>query len=499
MDVINASDYFVLIIALFMLITSAFLIKGLRNAWWIALILCIISLIGNLTKAFDYEETSISLTVMVMLVLSKKEYYIKDNPRLRFVGIETALLSMVAILVYGSIGFYFIDKRDFNIDFTWWQSIQYAFQNFFLIDGNDLVPTNLFAKNLLISIRASGLLSILFFFYTIIRPYVVKKFVTPEDIEKAKLLLQQFGKSTLDYFKIYWDKMIFIPDDLNTFISYRICGSFAVVLENPVAENQEQMKQCIKLFDKHCFKNGVKSIYYRVPDESLEVYKTLGKKSLLMGQEAIVDLNQFSIEGGNRKTLRNSVNKLLAEGFKSKFHKAPIKDGIMQKIKAVSDEWLTKTCRKEIIFSQGMFVWNELKQQNLLIIENSEEKIVAFLNIIPDYAKGEATYDLIRKTNDAPRGVMDFILIELIKYLKENDFQNLNMGFVPLSGIEYSQKTTEKSLSFLYNKMASFASYRGLRDFKEKFSPEWHNKYLVFDQDFDLLNVPGVLTKVIKP
>ena len=79
-----------------------------------------------------------------------------------------------------------------------------------------------------------------------------------------------------------------------------------------------------------------------------------------------------------------------------------MRDGLIQKLKAVSDEWLRLTEREEIIFSQGMFVEKEIKEQTVISIENSEEKIIAFLNVIPDYVKDEGTYDLLRKTAFSP-------------------------------------------------------------------------------------------------
>ncbi len=497
-EAIAASNYFVAISGVFMLLTAAFLLKGLRTAWWIALLLSIGSCVGHITKAIDYEEALIALLVILMLGYSHKEYYVRSNPRLRFVGITTALASMAAVLIYGIIGFYLLDKKHFDIDFDRWQSIRYTVQNFFLLGSHDLIPRDEFARHFLLSINISGLLSISFFFYAIISPYIIKRYSHPEDKEKAMSMVKDFGRSAMDYFKLYPDKQFFIPENLNAFIAYRIAGSFAVVLEDPVAEDENQMLQCIRLFDIYCYENGLKCMYYRIPEESLTVYLKAGKKNLFLGQEGVVDLTTFTLEGGSRKPLRNAVNKVIERGYKSTIHTPPVKDGLLQKLRAVSDEWLQETGRKEIIFSQGMFIWEELKKQTIITVENSEEKIVAFMNIIPDYAKDEATYDLIRKTNDAPNGIMDFLLIELFNYVRSQQIRYVNLGFAPMSGLESPQNITEESMKFAYEKVRTFSHYKGLRDFKEKFSPVWYNKYLIYNHDFDLLQVPAILTKVIK-
>ena len=498
-DAITASNYLVLLAGAFLLLTAVFMLKGLRNAWLIALFLSVISCIGHLTKAIDYEEATVALLVVLMLVFSRKEYHIKGNARMNTIGIMTAVFSIVAVLVYGTIGFYFLDKKHFNIDFNIWQSIRYTIQNYFLVGSADLVPASRFAKDFILTINLSGFLTISFLFYAIIRPYIIKGCADPEELSKAKMLVEKYGKSGLDYFKTYRDKMVFIPEGIDAFIGYRIAGNYAVVLENPVAETPEKMKQCIVLFDAYCYDNGLKNIYYRVPEESLPIYKSLKKKSLFVGQEGIVDLQSFSLEGGKNKALRNGLNKVSERGFKSAIHTPPLKDGLMQKLKAVSDEWLDSTERSEIVFSQGMFVWEELKQQTVITLENSEEKVIAFLNIIPDYAPGESTYDLIRKTNDASNGVMDFILVELFNYLKSQNYSTVNLGFAPMSGIDDPTTFTEKSMKFAYEKIRSFSHYKGLRNFKEKFFPSWYNKYLIYTNDYDLLQVPAALTKVIKP
>jgi phosphatidylglycerol lysyltransferase len=334
--------------------------------------------------------------------------------------------------------------------------------------------------------------------YTLIRPYFFKD-ATPEELERPKELVSAYGKSALDYFKTYEDKLIFNPEGLNAFISYRTSGNFAVVLENPVAEDEKQMQECIRLFDNFCYERGLKSFYYRVSEESLPINKNLRKKVMFIGQEGVVDLTSFTLEGGAKKSIRNAISKVRDRGYTCHVHQPPIKDGLLQKLKSVSDEWLEETGRSEILFSQGMFSWNELKQQTLLTVENSEEKIIAFLNVIPDHQKDEGTYDLLRKTSDAPNGVMDFILVELFTYLKSQGYSGVNLGFAPLSGLNDPHTFSEKSMKFAYEKIRGFSQYKGLREYKEKFVTSWYNKYLVYEHDYDLLQIPGALNKVIKP
>ncbi len=498
-EAIHASNYLVLTAGLLLLVTAAFLLKGLRTAWWFAIFLSSVSLVGHLAKAIDFEEASIALLAIVMLIGTRKEYYIKTNPKMRNVGLQTSILTAFATLIYGIVGFYFLDKRHFNIDFNIWQSISYTVQNYFMISSESLVPASKFASKFLLSINISGFFSITFLIYTLVRTYVPHDNISEEERDLADNLIKAHGCSALDHFKISEDKIIYVSESRKAFVAYRISGNFAVVLENPVAENSEEMKVCITEFDRYCYESGMKSIYYRVPEESLEIYRQLRRKSLFLGQEGVVDLNTFKLEGGARKPMRNAINKVIDRGFKATVHEAPVKDGILQKIKSVSDEWLEEMDRSEIIFSQGMFDWAELKKQTIITVENSEEKIVAFLNIIPDYAPNEATYDLIRKTADAPNGVMDFILVELFKYLKDRQIRYVNLGFAPMSGLDDPHTFPEKSMKFAYEKIRSFAHYKGLRDYKEKFDPIWYNKYLIYQHDYDLLSVPTALSKVIKP
>ena len=146
-----------------------------------------------------------------------------------------------------------------------------------------------------------------------------------------------------------------------------------------------------------------------------------------------------------------------------------------------------------------MFVEKEVKDQTVITIENKEEKIIAFLNIIPDFAENEGTYDLLRKTSDAPGGTVDYMIVEMFNYFRSAGIRYVNLGFAAMAGLDDPHNFTEQSMKFAYEKIRSFSHFKGLREYKEKFSPVWNDKYLIYNQDYDLLRAPAVLSKVIKP
>lgn len=496
--IIVASNGFILISGLLLVLLAVFLIQGSKRAWFAALVLTSLSVLGNLIKAADFEESVLSAIVVFSLLYTRSFYKLKPNHNFTRLSVKVILFGFLAVLLYGVLGFYFIDKRHFGIDFVLADAIRAVLKLFFLLDDSGLEPRTLFGKDFIYSLYGSGGTYLIFVIFGLLRPYFVKPFNTDEEKDLVLRLVSLYGRSALDYFKIYPDKLFFITEDKQAFIAFRVTKYLAVVLEDPVAPDEGKMKLAIMAFDDYCVENGFVPIYYRVPETSLPIYESLKKKNFPVGEEAILYLSSFSIDGGKMKSTRSAINRLTGEGFLCKIYEAPIKEGLLQKLELVSDQWLEEMGEKEIAFTQGVFDKTILKVQTIITIENAEEKVFAFLNLVPVYTKGLATYDLIRKVSDAPNGVLDFLLCKAFLYLKENGFEKVNMGLAPMSGMS-GVDFKEKTVKYAYENLRTFGHFKGLRNYKEKFYPQWEKKYVVYDHNYHLLQVPAALKKVSDP
>ncbi|MDQ6889131.1 MAG: phosphatidylglycerol lysyltransferase domain-containing protein [Bacteroidota bacterium] len=498
LEAINASNVLVLFIGVALIITSAFMFKGLKNAWRLALLLSVLSLIGNLTKAFDYEEATFAGVIAILLLLSRNQYRIRGSVKWIRLGILSIAIVFLSVLIFGYVSFYFIDVKHFGIDFTWRQSLLYTMQIFLLGGENSLHPLTPFGHQFIILIRVLGFLSWGFLLFTIIKPFIKIEIETETGRERAKFLLNQYGNSTVDYFKTYRDKLFFFSELHDAFVSYRIANGFAIVLEEPVCAEEHKM-EVLEEFYKQCKKMGLRTAFYRVDENSILWFNKLRKQKMIIGQEAILDVEHFKLEGKDKKSLRNGLNGLQKKGYTTAIHKAPLTNDLVADLRKISDEWLEAFDKEEQIFSQGMFDPKEIIKQDVIAIADNEGKIAAFLNIIPDYSPDECTYDLIRKTVAAPGGCMDALIIKLIEYAKEHKCQYINLGLVPMTGITEPQSPAEQIIKYAGEKLKRFKHYHGLRDFKEKYATLWEDKFLVYESDYDLLQLPAALNKVMQP
>jgi phosphatidylglycerol lysyltransferase len=243
----------------------------------------------------------------------------------------------------------------------------------------------------------------------------------------------------------------------------------------------------------------LKSIYYRIPEDYLEMYHEFGKKSFCIGQAAIVDLNEFLAEDESTFEPNVTHRSLKKLGYSSEILAPILNDETIKVLSNISDNWKATHPDEEILFTHGTFSEIDIKSQNVLIAKDSKDRIVAFLNIIEPFADKIPSFDLLRFSEKAPSEISVFLIFELLKYFKNRGFSYVNIGFAPMSGLAVPQSFPERSIKFAYEKISSLSHFKGLREKLEKFKPQWKNQYLVYDDDFDLLQVPTVLNKVFKP
>jgi len=153
----------------------------------------------------------------------------------------------------------------------------------------------------------------------------------------------------------------------------------------------------------------------------------------------------------------------------------------MDRLRAVSDEWLAAKAGGEKGFSLGSFSADYLSRFDIAVMERDGE-IIAFANLWAGSQRFEFATDLIRHTRMAPPETMEALLMHVMAWGKTHGYRWFSLGVAPLSGLERSPVAPfwGRVGSFLYTHGEAFYRFRGVRAFKQKFHPQWEPRYLVY-------------------
>lgn len=280
-------------------------------------------------------------------------------------------------------------------------------------------------------------------------------------------------------------------------VGYAVRGGMAVALGDPIGPPAD-VKEAIAGFRTHCQRQGWQTAFYQTLPAAVEVYRAAGFEVIRIGQEAVVDLHAFSLEGRANKRFRSAINHMTKLGQRAEVIEPPLSDELLAELRAVSDEWLTMMHGKEMRFSLGWFDDRYIRNCPVIVVRTEFGQVSAFANLIPEYQKNEATLDLMRRRQDAEPGTMDFLFTTLLLWCQARGYDTFNLGLSALSGVgeSPSDPAAEKALHYVYDHINQFYNFRGLHAFKEKFNPNWEPRYLVFPSYASLPAVWTALARV---
>ncbi len=483
----HISRLFALAIGFALIISSINIYKRKKRALYIVFLLGVLSVVSHLTKGLDYKEAIVSFLLLSLLFLSRKSFTVKSSlPELRWALLRfTAALFIV--FLYGTAGFWYLDVKDFGINFHWNEAIYETLRYLALIGDSKLIPYTRHARWFLDSLKLITAIGIGYSIFALYRPVRYRFLTLPREREQARKILEQHSQHALDYFKIWTDKSYFFSASGKSFLAYSVSGNFAVVLGDPVGP-PEEINEIVCGIRKKCEENDWRLSFHQTLPDFLPLYEKLGFKKLKIGDDAIVDLNQFETSGKKGKEMRYILNKMKSMGISIKDFMPPVSADIMAKLKEVSDEWLQIAGRRERKFTLGLFEPNYVRSTEVFAAVDGQGKILGFVNIVPSYKKGEVSLDLMRRRTSAPNGLMDYIFINVLLDFKERDYRTFNLGLAPMSGFREGENVTseEKAIHYFFQHMQFLFSYKGLKAYKAKFASYWEPRYLIYQNALDL-------------
>ncbi len=471
------------------------LLRRKRVAWLLTVGLLLVSITSHLIKGLDWEEGLLSGLLLIQLLLMRDTFTARSDRPSIAQGVRVLIGAALFTLAYGTIGFLLMD-RHYSVQFDLPGAIAQTLAIFFTLDNAGLDATTRFGQFFAYSIYVIGAATFMTAFVMLFRPVLMKTVATSAERENARAIVQTYGHTSLANFTLLSDKQYYFSPSGESVVAYVPKGRGAIALGDPIGPIADR-RQSIQGFQRFCKRNDWYPSFYQTLPDDLPLYRELGFKVVQIGQEAIVDLKSFTLEGKAGKNLRTAMNKFTKAGYQVTFHQPPIADELLEKLEGISDEWLKIMQGSEKQFSVGWFDKEYLQGCEIATVINREGEVTAFANFVPEYQKNDATIDLMRRRQDAEHGTMDFLFISLFQRCQAQGYDGFNLGLSALSGIGKAPKSPrlEQALRYLYEHLNRFYNFQGLHAYKDKFRPRWEPRYLVYPS---LAALPEVIVALIR-
>jgi phosphatidylglycerol lysyltransferase len=300
----------------------------------------------------------------------------------------------------------------------------------------------------------------------------------PQELDLAQPLVRR-SDDTQGFLALLGDKALFWSDDRQAFIAYVATRHHWIAMGDPVGA-ESAFEALLWRFREEADRYGAKVVFYQVGERHLPLYLDLGLVPLKVGQEALVPLQGFTLEGKRRENLRHGRTKLVKQGFAVKVLDGGELAAVMPRLREISDLWIAHKKAHEKRFSLGYFDEAYIARTRVAIATNAHGVIMAFANLWEIEDKDEVSIDLMRYDPAAPRCIMDMLFAELMLWGRDQGYRWFSLGMAPLSGLE------RRALAPLWHKIGTaifdlgeeFYNFEGLYQFKAKFDPDWRPRYL---------------------
>ncbi|HEX3603956.1 MAG TPA: bifunctional lysylphosphatidylglycerol flippase/synthetase MprF [Steroidobacteraceae bacterium] len=459
LSVLELSHLIGSVVGVGLLIIAHGLYRRLQTAWWITIWLLCSGIIVSLLKGFDYEEATVLGSVVITLVSARTRFRRRASLVEQHYSSAWIVAFFLVLLMAGWLVLFAYRHLPYDNE-LWWQFAFHA-----------SAPRSLRASLLAVMIAAAyGL-------WRVLRP-APPRFSAPQerDLQCVAELVAK-GEDTTANLALLGDKNLMFNKDRTACIMFQTSGNSWVVMGDPIgpAELGESLAWD---FLENCDSMAVSPVFYQVTPERLPLYVDLGLNLSKLGEEARVPLEKFSLEGAARADLRQAQRRAVRDG--AAFEMVPCTEvpAILPELRAVSDAWLAAKNASEKRFSLGFFDERYVAHFDVGVVRH-DGVVVAFANLWRG-GSNELSVDLMRYNDAAPKGVVDYMLIECMLWGRAQGFRWFNLGMAPLSGLEeHALAPTWHKLGRMVQRYGeNFYNFEGLRKFKEKFDPVWRPRYL---------------------
>jgi lysyl-tRNA synthetase, class II len=476
------------IIGLLLLMLAHGLRRRKRRAWQAVTALLAFDLGIHFTDPHHLTVTIVAGALLIALLFFRNEFYAEGDPRTRWRALWAFGGLVVADIAIGLS--YILVAQRLVTDYSFTQRVQEVIYGLVGVSGpvqwNPEGRADLF--NIVTS--ALGIFTLVVTVYLFLRPAEPRARLGRADEARIRDLLDKHGdRDSLGYFALRDDKSVIWSPTGKACICYRVVSGVMLASGDPIGD-PEAWPGAIGPFLDEAARHAWAPAVMGCSETGAEVWCREGNLTALeLGDEAVVNVADFSLSGRSMRNVRQMVNRVAKHGYVAEVRRVgDIPSREIDAIVRAADSW--RGSQTERGFSMALGRIGALGDENCVLATATENGVVrAVLQLVPWGSDG-LSLDLMRRDKAAQPGLNDFLIVETIKAASGLGVKRISLNFAVFrAALERGERIGAGPVLRAWRSVLIFLSkwfqIESLYKFNAKFSPVWQPRFFVFPSTRD--------------
>jgi lysyl-tRNA synthetase class 2 len=485
-NVTRTSD---VIIGLLLLMLSRGLRRRKRRAWQAVIALLAFDIAIHFSFIhFPRVAVSVSasgivaVVLLAVLIYRHDDFYAVGDPRTRrtVAGVFVGLVAMDFAI---GLGYLALGPLDGSYSAT--QRLQDVLYELVGVYGPVQWAGDVRGDLYHILTSALGAFTLVVTIYVFLRSARPRARLAAADVVKLRGMLDKHGdRDSLGYFALRDDKSVIWSPSGKAGICYRVVAGVMLASGDPLGD-PEAWPGAIAEFMNEAARHAWRPAVMGCSELGAEVWCREGDLTALeLGDEAIVNVEEFSLSGRQMRNVRQMVNRVAKNGYTAEVRRvSDIPRQELERVIREADRW--RGTQVERGFSMALGRLGAPGDEHCVLVTAEENGVLkAVLHFVPWGCDG-LSLDLMRRDKTAQAGLNDFLIVEAIKAAAGLGVKRVSLNFAMFrAALERGERIGAGPVLKAWRGLLVFLSrwfqIESLYKFNAKFCPVWEPRFFVY-------------------
>jgi lysyl-tRNA synthetase class 2 len=491
-----------------MLMLAAAVRRRKRVAWWLLMFLGVfVGPLGWLAVTYVFSDLTwsdlqplpplivsfaIQAVFVALVVWARREFYaVFDAANVRLALVVLGLAAVLSTLV----GVTLVAWNDANPDTGLGDQALYTLKAGMAGTGLWWYDTAVEVPHWVdVSVNFLGSVMILAVAWALFQPRRGSVRHDPQDDARLRALLAKFGdQDSLGYFALRRDKNVMWSPTGKAAIAYRPVSGVSLAAGDPIGD-VEAWPGAIEAWLAEARQHAWVPAVMGASEEGGKVLSRFGLDAIELGDEAVVEVDEFTLEGRAMRVVRQAYNRVERAGYTTRIRRhSEIPRAEMVQLMRRADAWRDGAVERG--FSMALGRLGDPADGDCVMVEclDADGVLRALLSFVPWGGRG-LSLDLMRRERGTENGLVEFMVIDLIKAGPKQGVEVVSLNFAMFRSIfERAGRIGAGPFLRLARVVLSVFSrwwqLESLYRANMKYRPVWEPRYLCFPKARDLARI----------